>query len=179
MDLRESLKTRYIFNLFLLLITVSIIAIGCSGGGKSKFTENPEPKIQEAIKNKKFLIVIVESESCRYCEKLNSEVLKTVAVKERLAKDNVNVAIVNAYGNRMITDPKTGKKMEEEAFALAYRVQAFPTIFVFDPNNNFDILYVIGGYVPKKDFIGLLDFLGTGCYQKIEYPQFVKNNKSC
>ena len=174
-----NLKIKNIFSSFLVLLTALIFIIGCSESGKNKFTEDPEPKIQEALKNKKFLIVVVESESCRYCAKLNREVLKTVAVKERLAKDNVNVAIVNAYGNRMITDPKTGKKMEEEAFALAYRVQAFPTIFVFDPNNNFDILYVIGGYVPKKDFIGLLDFLGTGCYQKIEYPQFVKNNSSC
>jgi thioredoxin-related protein len=167
------------FLAILLFLVLPFILISCESGGENKFKVNPEPIINEAIKNKDYLILVVESESCRYCTKLNNEVLNDKEVKEEMKKNKVKVAIINAYGNRKITDPQSKEQIEEESFALAYRVQGFPTIIVFDPNDNFKMLYYINGYIGKEDFLGLVKFLGSGCYQKIEYQQFVKNGMKC
>lgn len=167
------------FSIVLSSLIFTIYIFSCGGSGNDKFKINPEDKIQEALKNKKYLMIIVESADCRYCERLNKEVLSSQDVKEKLIKDNVVVAIVNAYGQRRITDPTTKKEMEEEAFAMAYRVQGFPTIIVFDPTKNYEMLTYINGYIPKSDFINLLDYIGTGCYKKTNYETFIKNNKKC
>jgi len=160
--------------LFLFLSFVS-----CQSSGDNKFNSDPEQIISEAIKNKDFLIVVVESADCKYCAKLNKEVLNDPDVKMQMEKNRVKVAIINAYGNRKITDPASKQKIEEESFALAYRVQGFPTIIVFDPNDNFKMLYYINGYIGKSDFIGLVKYLGSGCYQKLEYKEFVNKGMKC
>jgi len=164
-----------------LLFLVSIFFISCqsSTGGDDKFKVDPNPVIQEAMKNKEFLIVVVESQGCRYCTKLNNEVLNDPEVKMLMAKNKVKVAIVNAYGDRKIIDPTSKQEIDEESFALAYRVQGFPTIIVFDPNDNYKMLYYINGYIGKKDFVGLIKYLGSGCYQKVKYEDFVKNGMKC
>ncbi|RUM61221.1 MAG: peptide permease [Persephonella sp.] len=168
-----------VFSVIFTLIALILFSYSCNSSGSDKFKVNPEPKIQEALKGGKYLMIIVESADCRYCEKLNKEVLNDQTIKEKLIKNNVVVAIVNAYGNRKITDPQTKKEMEEEAFALAYRVQGFPTIIVFDPTKNFEMLTYINGYIPKSDFANLLDYIGTGCYKKTDYENFIRNNKKC
>ena len=167
-------------KIFLLSLNfLFILILSCNSSGNSKFKVDPEKKIQEALNNKKYLMIIVESADCRYCEKLNREVLKDVSIKEKLIKNNTVVAIVNAYGQRKITDPITRKEMEEEAFAIAYRVQGFPTILLFDPTKNYELLTYINGYISKQDFGNLLDFIGSGCYKKTDYETFIRNNKKC
>lgn len=171
-----------ILKRFFLLIASFLFIFSltnCGSDGKDKFKVNPEEKIQEALKNNKYLIIIVESADCKYCEKLNREVLSSSSIKEKFIKNNIVYAIVNAYGQRKITDPMTKKEMEEEAFALAYRVQGFPTILVFDPTKNFELLTYINGYISKEDFGNLLDFIGSGCYKKTDYETFIKNHKKC
>ncbi len=164
---------------FLSLVVFSCQEKGGSGASSEKFKVNPETVIQDALKNKKFLIVIFESADCKYCNKLNKEVLSDLDFKQSAIKNNVDIAIVNVYGQREVTDPETGKKMTEEALALAYRVQGYPTINVFDPDSNFKLLYQIPGYIPKEDFISLLNFLGSKCYQKVRYQDFMKKGQKC
>ncbi len=173
-----------IFSL-ISVIVLSFILFSCqekgSGTASEKFKIDPEKVIQDAAKKGKFLIIIFESADCRYCEKLNKEVLNTLDFKQAAIKNNAAIAIVNVYGQREVTDPETGKKMSEEALALAYRVQGYPTIVVFEPKENgkYSILYEIPGYIPKEDFIGLLEYLNSGCYKKVKYPEFIKKGKTC
>ncbi|RMD45833.1 MAG: peptide permease [Aquificota bacterium] len=170
----------------LLKVLISFLSIflvfSCENKGGSasdKFKVDPEPVIEDAIKNKKFLFVIFESADCKYCAKLNREVLNTMDFKQAAIKNNAAIAIVNVYGQRTVMDPETRKKMSEEALALAYRVNGFPTIVVFDPNKNFKQLYNIPGYIPKEDFLNLLEYLSSNCYQKVKYPEFIKKGKQC
>ncbi len=174
-------KVFQILSLFLISFLIFSCEKGGTGKGSEKFKTDPEPIIQDAMKNKKFLFVIFESADCRYCEKLNREVLNKLDFKQKVIKNNGAVAIINVYGQREVTDPETGKKMTEEALALAYRVQGYPTIVVFEPKEDgkMKILYVIPGYIPKEDFEGLLEYLSSGCYKKVKYPEFIKKGKSC
>ena len=168
---------RKIFYLF--FVGVLAVFLGCQQQASEKFKVDPEPIIQDALKNKKFLILVYESASCKYCEKLNREVLSQPDVKERLIKNKVNVAIINIYGNRKITDPETKQKMEESALSVANRVGGLPTVIVYDPENDFKVLFRWSGYVPKNDFKDFLDYLGSGCYKKLKFEEYLQKNKSC
>ncbi|ACO04179.1 MAG TPA: peptide permease [Persephonella sp.] len=165
------------------LIIIGIFTASCQqkteGGVSEKFKVDPEPVIKEAMKEKKFLILIFESEDCKYCTKLHKEVLNDLDFKQSLVKNKTAIAIINVYGEREVTDPETKQKMNEQALTFAYRVQGYPTIVVFDPAKDYKPIYTIPGYVEKRDFISLLDFLGSNCYQKVQYEKFVENGKSC
>ena len=156
------------------------IFISCQKeSGVSKFTQDPDPIIRDALENKKILILIVESENCQYCDKLHKEVLDQPDFQQKKIKNGINIAIIDANGERMVTDPETGAKMEESALAVAYKVTGYPTIIVFDPEQNYKVLYYQPGFIPKQDFMDFLDYLGSKCYQKIKFDQFVENNKKC
>ena len=155
--------------------------IGCESTGKKsdKFAVDPNPIIEDALKNKKVLILIFESESCKYCEKLHREVLSQPDFKEKKIKNNIDIAIINVNGDRMVIDPETKAKMEESALALSYRVTGYPTIIVFDPKNNFKVLFYQPGFIPKKDFMDILDYLGSGCYEKVKFDKYIEQGKKC
>ena len=157
------------------------INFGCQKNDSKvdKFKVDPLPVIEDAIKNKKFLILIFESESCQYCTKLHKKVLDTLDFKQKLIKNNVAIAIINVYGDREVVDPETRKYMNEQILAYVYRVQSFPTIIFFDPNKNYKKYAVIPGYIDKEKFSNIVDFLGSGCYQKVDYKDWLDNGKSC
>jgi len=167
-------------KLSVLLAIFSVILFSCQKNEKaeSKFTVDPNPVIQNAIQNKKYVMVIFESETCQYCEKLNKEVLSNPDVKQALLKNNIEIAIVNVYGNRKVIDPEGKKEMTESSLAGLYNVTGFPTISIFDPNKNYQLLYQIPGYIPKEMFISLADYIGSGCYQKVKFNEFT-DKKSC
>ncbi len=166
---------------FLFIFVLAYSLIGCESTDKksNKFAVDPNPIIEDAIKNKKFLILIFESENCRYCEKLHKEVLSQPDFKEKKIKNNVNIAIIDVNGDRMVIDPETKEKMEESALALVYKVTGYPTIVVFDPKDNFKVLFYQPGFIPKKDFINILDYLGSGCYEKIKFDKYIEKGKQC
>lgn len=166
-----------------LPILIILIFIGCSKNGNNtkseKFKIDPLPVMENAIKNKKYLMVIFESEDCRYCAKLNKEVLSDLKVKEKLIKNRFNIAIVNVYGNRPVIDPENKNEMDEKILAYVYKVQGFPTITIFDPTQNYKLLYKITGFLPKDNFINLLDYVGSTCYKKVPFDKYIKGNKTC
>ncbi len=167
----------------IFLILFSLLLNSCNkketSAKSDKFKVDPLPVIEDAMKNKKYLMVIFESEDCRYCSKLNKEVLSNFKVKEKLIKDNFEVAIVNVYGKRPIIDPESKNDMNEQILAYIYKVQGFPTIAIFDPTKNYKLLYKITGYLPKDNFINLVDYVGSGCYNKLPFDKYIENNKQC
>lgn len=167
----------YIFTIFIALVIAACEK--SSNQASDKFKNPPLPAMEEAMKNKQFLIVIFESENCRYCTKLNKEVLNDLEVKQHLAKNNVKIAIVNVYGKRKVVDPESKNDMNEQILAYVYKVEGFPTIAVFDPKQNYKLLWKITGYLPKDNFIAMIDYLGSGCYNKVPFQKWVENKKTC
>jgi len=167
------------YILFFLILGFIFSCTKSESSKSDKFKIDPLPVIQNAMKNKKYLIIIFESADCRYCSKLNKEVLSDFKVKERLIKDKFDVAIVNVYGKRKVIDPETKEEMNEQILAYVYKVQGFPTIAVFDPTQNYKLLFKITGYLPKENFINMIDYIGSGCYKKVPFEKYLENNKTC
>jgi thioredoxin-related protein len=174
-----------LFSISLALSVIFLLAItSCEKKGETgvseKFAVDPGPVIKKAMEKKKFLILIFESEECQYCTKLNKEVLSDMKVKEKIIKNGVEIAIINVNGDRTVLDPENKKEMDEKTLTFIYRINGYPTIIVFDKNNKYKVLYKIPGYMPKDKFIGLLDYLGTGCYQKnIDFNKFLESGNRC
>ncbi len=177
------IKNLKVLSIF-LSATVLFLITSCEQkektGVSEKFAIDPGPVIKKAMEKNKFLILIFESEECQYCTKLNKEVLSDMKVKEKIIKNGVDIAIINVHGDRTVLDPETGKEMDEKTLTYIYRITGYPTIIVFDKNNKYKVLYKIPGFMPKEQFIGLLDYLGTGCYQKnIDFNKFLSSGNRC
>lgn len=162
------------------LYIVGLLLFGCNKQpSEPKFTVDPNPVIKQAIENKKSLIVIFESETCQYCDKLNREVLKDMEVKQNLVKNGIEVAIVDVNGSRKVLDPEGKKEVDEKTLAGIYRVTGYPTIAVFNPDKNYELIGVIPGYIPKDYFIKLSDYVGSKCYEKTEFQKYIENGGKC
>ncbi len=166
---------------FMLIALIMIISCEKKEQVKSdKFAVDPYPVMKRAMEKGKFLIIIFESETCKYCERLNKEVLSDLKVKEAMIKNGVEIAIVDVNGDRTVIDPPEKKEVNEQILAYLYRITGYPTIIVFDKNNNYQVLYKIPGFIDKESFLDLLYYLGTGCYQKnIDIRKFREMGRKC
>lgn len=167
-------------KIFVIFSLISLVLVGCNKQpSEPKFTVDPNPVIQQAVKSNKNLILVFESETCQYCDKLNREVLKDMEVKQHLLKNGIEVAIINVDGSRKVLDPEGKKEVDERTLAGLYRVTGYPTIAVFNPDKNYELIGVIPGFIPKDYFMKLADYLGTKCYEKIEFQKYIENGGKC
>lgn len=167
------------FSVVSSIIAVILLLYGCNQSKEPKFTVDPNSVIKPAMDSKKNLIVIFESESCQYCDKLNRD-LKDLKIKESLIKNNIDIAIVDVNGRRTLIDPESKKSMDEQSLASVYRVTGYPTIAVFLPDKNYELFGIIPGYVPKDYFIKLTDFIGSKCYEKVKsFQEYIDKGGQC
>ena len=104
---------------------------------------------KNALREHKLILLSVESENCRYCEKMNKEVFAPTKYAAKISTQYVQ-KIVN------IQDIELPKNL---------KVQYYPTNFILDPK-DMSIVDEFVGYMKAKDFISLLE---------IVYEQEVEN----
>lgn len=168
-------------KLLMIGLTLSVLYISSCNKSPSepKFAVDPNSVIKPAIETKKTLIVVFESETCQYCDKLNRD-LKDLKLRESLIKNNVDVAVVDVNGKRMVIDPESKKVMGEQSLASVYRVTGYPTIAVFLPEKDYQLFGVIPGYIPKEYFVRLTDYIGTKCYEKVRsFQEYIEKGGQC
>lgn len=162
----------------LALMVVGLIQ-SCNQSKEPKFTVDPNSVIKPAMENNKNIIVLFESETCQYCDKLNRD-LKDINVMESLKRNNIEIAIVDVNGKRQVLDPESKKTMDEQSMASVYRVTGYPTIAVFLPDRNYELFGVIPGYIPKNYLVKLADYLGSKCYDRIKsFQEYIDKGGQC
>lgn len=161
---------------FLLLL---FLVYSCNHSKEPKFNIDPNSVIKPAMDSSKNIILLFESETCQYCDKLNRD-LKDIKVKETLIKNNIEIAIVDVNGKRQVIDPESKRVIDEQSLASIYRVTGYPTIAVFLPDRNYELFGVIPGYVPKEYFLKLAEYIGTKCYQKVKsFQEYIDRGGQC
>jgi len=93
-----------------------------------------------ALKEHKLILLSVESENCRYCEKMNLEVFTP-----RKFTSKINAQYVQKIVK--IQDIKLPKNL---------KVKYFPTNFILDPK-DMSVVDEFVGYMKADDFISLLE----------------------
>lgn len=166
--------------IFQIVVFVLLFFVySCNQSKEPKFTIDPNSVIKPAMEDSKNIIVLFESETCQYCDKLNKD-LKDIKVKEVLIKNNIEIAIVDVNGKRQVIDPESKKVMDEQSLASIYRVTGYPTIAVFLPDRNYELFGIIPGYVPKEYFVKLADYIGTKCYEKVKsFQEYINRGGQC
>lgn len=167
-------------KLLAVLISIAVsLVYSCNNSKEPKFTVDPNSVIKPAMDGNKNLIVLFESETCQYCDRLNKD-LKDIKIKEHLIKNNIEIAIVDVNGKRQVIDPESKKVVDEQSLASIYRVTGYPTIAVFLPDRNYELFGIIPGYVPKEYFLKLADYIGTKCYEKVKsFQEYIDKGGQC
>ncbi len=97
---------------------------------------------KNALKEHKLILLSVESENCRYCEKMNKDVF---------TPDEYTSKINTQYVQKIV-------KIQNINLPKNLKVQYYPTNFILDPK-DMSIVDEFVGYMKPKDFIALLDIV--------------------
>lgn len=97
--------------------------------------------LNEAKKAKKPLMLIVGSDNCPWCRKLERRVLATEEIKARL---NEVVAVI------------MDQNFDAQKFPKSFSSPRTPSVYFIDPKSG-EMFYESVGYVNKRDFSKILD----------------------
>jgi len=117
-------------GLMLIVIVCSLQAIDLQDVSKN------------ALKEHKLILLSVESENCRYCEKMNKEVFTPTKYVSKINSQYVQKIV-------QIQDVNLPKNL---------KVKYFPTNFILDPK-DMSIVDEFVGYTKADDFLSLLDLV--------------------
>jgi len=108
---------------------------------KVNFSRNYKSAFAEAEQTNKPLMLVIVTDDCPWCKKLERSTLDTKDVKKELL-DVVPVIVDSKY--------------DRDNFPAKYVAKRTPTIFFIDPRQN-KKFYENVGYLKKNDFLLLLD----------------------
>lgn len=109
-------------------------------GGEIQWNDSYDQALLKAKKENKPLMVLITTESCRYCRKLEATTLQDEGV---IAKMNTHFQTVHVTKDKSIY-PKTLK------------TKMVPTTYFIDPRDN-KVLYSIPGFWDAEDYTSILD----------------------
>lgn len=145
------------------LLTIPIIGncaaqAGQQGNGIQWMSYEEGSKRGEA-ENKK-LMMVFNADWCRYCRKM--------------AKDTFRDTSVIAYVNRKFI-PISVNTDKDQATATKFNVMGLPsTWFIAEDGEK------IGnrpGYIPPKEMLTILKYIGSDSYKKMSFKAFIDKNK--
>ncbi len=108
--------------------------------------------------NGKYVVLIVDSNSCPHCLKLKKDIAGSKELRERLAKNFTTYRLG-------VEDPKLHElehegeftKVDTKTLISIYGVQNTPTIIFID--KKVKSIFLVPGYMPVKQFLVTLDFV--------------------
>ncbi len=115
------------------------------------------------LPNGKYMLIIFESEDCPYCAKLNLDIHNDTKLHDTL-KEKFSVYALDATKNRIHKLEHEGKPMDVDTKTLIdiYGVNSTPTLIFTDKKGK--SIFVVPGYMPRKQFEVTLDFVQSGLW---------------
>jgi thioredoxin-related protein len=105
---------------------------------------------------------------CGYCRKMDQETFTNTQVQSQLNKF-VSVRVTESSENKVSHE---GKVMSERELTAAHGVTGFPTLVFMESDGK--VIGKIPGYLGPEDFAGMLKFIETGSYRKMDYESYRK-----
>jgi thioredoxin-related protein len=108
--------------------------------------------------NGKNMIIIFNSGECPYCAKMGNDIYNSKKLKNEL-KNDFTTYLLDVQNNRLHKLQHEGKDMDVDTKTLIdiYSVRATPTLIFADKTGK--SIFVVPGYMPKKQFLVTLDFI--------------------
>lgn len=127
---------------------------------------------QLARKHDKKVFIYAEASWCGYCKKMEKEVFPDQAVIEAMQSHYYPVRL-DIESKEEITF--NGESMTGRAFAGRYRVTGTPTFFFIDDKG--EIIGAQPGFIPADVFRKMLTYVGSGAHKKVEFQDYVEQDK--
>lgn len=128
--------------LFVLLLSFSLFGSMIDDFASAmNFSRDYQDAFAKAKKENKVLMLVLVTDDCPWCKKLERSTLSAQDVKKQLL--NVVPVIMN-------------QKYDKDKFPQMYLTKQNPTIFFIDPKKNKKFHESVG-YIKKNDFLQMLD----------------------
>ncbi len=120
--------------------------------------------------NGKYMLLVFGKNGCSYCELLKQDIKKHSNLKDFI-KAHYSAYYINiSYSKMHAFKVGIGKKSKEYKFptselAQIYEVNSTPTIVFANPEGK--TIYELPGYMPYKQFLAVLEFVGKGLHKGI------------
>ena len=111
----------------------------------------------------KYMVIIFDSSSCKYCNKLRQDIDGNSDLKNRLTNDYASYSL-EATQNKLHKLMHEGQFMDVDTKTLTdiYHITTTPTIIFTDKKAK--SIFVVPGYMPPKQFLVTLDFVERGLW---------------
>lgn len=125
--------------------------------------------LKEAKKSGKPVFIQFFATWCGYCRKMDQETFPNAAVQRELS-GFVPIRVTESSEQRVEHE---GKLVTEKELTAIHGVQGFPTLVFMEPDGQ--VIGKIPGYLGPEDFQGMLKFISSRAYKKMDYEKFRKS----
>lgn len=125
--------------------------------------------LSQSQSEKKHTMVQFFATWCGYCRKMDTEVFNQPEVMGEIEQHFVPVRVTESSINKVKYE---GQDITERELTLKHGISGYPTFVFLKPNG--EVITKLPGYVDAKQMQGILKFIGTGAYEKMDYATFEK-----
>lgn len=164
---------RYLLPLFIVALSVqdSFAQHKETEGGMKWYSM--EEAHQLAKDEDKQILIFGMADWCPYCRKMIKEVYSDSAVQQTIAQYFYPVQLDTESDDIVMFN---GTKVEERKLAAYLKLQSLPTHYFMD--EEWVIYGMHPGFVPKEIFTPMLEYVGSGAHETMEFEQFLKSKES-
>ncbi|PKL18292.1 MAG: hypothetical protein CVV49_06825 [Spirochaetae bacterium HGW-Spirochaetae-5] len=176
-------KLKYTLALILLL---AVSSFSCGEKNKEKDSSGGAIKevkwetISKGLKNaeqlKKPVLIYFYTDWCIYCKKMDSEVFNDSEVSGYMNENYISIRVNPEKESQPIEI--MGEKISPAQLMAYTDSSGFPTTLILDEERK--PVTTLPGFIEKKTFFPILEFLNEKCYQKkISLDDYIKNPELC
>ena len=127
--------------------------------------------LESAPKQDKLIVLDVYTDWCGWCKRMDRDTYADSGVVSYLKSHYVASKMNPEKSGKVMYD---GKEYSLGQFGQALGISGYPATVFF--NKKGEVLTVVPGYMPPKDFLPLLKYFGDGEFDKgVKYEDYLKN----
>ena len=131
------LSKEVVMQKFFILLLLGFISLS---GAELNWASSYAEAIDKALEQKKNVMLLITTETCRWCRKLESTTLTDTHVVERLEKDYISVHVTRG----------------KDDYPCHLEAKGVPTTFFLDASGK-PIIKKVLGYWNAEDYLSFLD----------------------